>query len=397
MKGVPMPTYRTFKQHLDPAYKPKRILALDGGGIRGLLTAGMLRRLEEVLRARAGGDPDFRLADYFDLIGGTSTGSIIAAGLSLGMTAEEVRNHYFNLGEATFKRSLFRLGALRQKYDAKNVENALKALFKDRTLASDDFKTGLMVMSKRMDTGSPWPLSNNPAARYFKLRENSTTIPNGEYPLWKVVRASTAAPYYFAPEKIAIKNGDTKRNLKGVIGEFVDGGISTANNPALALVLMATIQGYNFNWEMGPDRLLVVSLGTGRTSANVGVSEGLAATSLAHAMRALASIMNDCGDLVETTMQWLSQSPTAREIDREMGKAEPPIAGAARLSYLRYNVTFEADWFRDNLDLDWPAADVAALSAMDEPKNMAKLDEVGMAAGAKLINEQHFPARFDLA
>ena len=392
-----MPTYRTFKQHLDPSCKPKRILALDGGGIRGLLTAGLLRRMEDILRARAGGDPAFRLSDYFDLIGGTSTGSIIAAGLSLGMTAEEVRNSYFTLGEATFKRSLLRIGAIRQKYDAENVADALKDLFKDRTLASGDFKTGLMVMSKRLDTGSPWPLSNNPDARYFKQRENSTTIPNGEYPLWKVVRASTAAPYFFAPEKIVIKTGDSKRDLKGVVGEFVDGGVSTANNPSLALVLMATIKGYAFNWEMGPEQLLVVSLGTGRKSLDAGMSEGLNATSLAHAMRALSSVMDDCGELVETTMQWLSQSPTAREIDRELGKVEPATGGAARLSYLRYNVSFKADWFREYLDLDWPEADVTALAAIDEPKNMPKLDQVGIAAGMKLMKEEHFPAAFDLA
>ena len=390
-----MQSYRTFQQHLDPTCKPKRILALDGGGIRGLLTAGILQRIEDILRARAGGDPKFRLSDYFDLIGGTSTGSIIAAGLSLGMSAQEVRDHYFALGAVTFKRSLFRIGAIRQKYDASNVETALKALFKDRTLASGDFRTGLMVMSKRMDTGSPWPLSNNPAASYFKLRGNSTTIPNGEYPLWKVVRASTAAPYFFAPEKITIKSGDAKRGLKGVVGEFVDGGISTANNPALALVLMATVGGYNFNWEMGADQLLVVSLGTGRQSADVGVSEGLAAVSLAHAMRALASIMDDCSDMVETVMQWLSHSPTARDIDREIGKVEPAL-GAARLSYLRYNVSFEAGWFRDHLGLDWKDADVSALAAMDKPENMDKLHAVGVAAGAKLVDEKHFPAAFDL-
>jgi predicted acylesterase/phospholipase RssA len=391
-----MPAYRTFKQHLDPSHKPKRILALDGGGIRGLLTAGLLQRIEDLLRARAGGDPAFRLSDYFDLIGGTSTGSIIAAGLSLGMTAEEVRNSYFELGNATFKRSLLRIGAVRQKYDSEDVANALKGLFKDRTLASGDFKTGLMVMSKRLDTGSPWPLSNNPAASYFGLREGSTTVPNSEYPLWKVVRASTAAPYYFGPEKIVIKTGDTKRNLKGVTGEFVDGGVSPNNNPSLALVLMATIKGYAFNWAMGPDELLVVSLGTGRKSANVGVSEGLEATSLAHAMRALASVMDDCGDLVETTMQWLSQSPTAREIDRELGKVEPASGVAPRLSYLRYNVTFEAEWFREHLGIDWSDKDVAALAAMDEPANMPKLDQVGKTAGASLIKDQHFPAAFDL-
>jgi hypothetical protein len=253
-----------------------------------------------------------------------------------------------------------------------------------------------MVMSKRLDTGSPWPLSNNPGARYFNLRDGSTTVPNGEYPLWKVVRASTAAPYYFGPEKIVIKTGDTKRNLKGVTGEFVDGGVSPNNNPSLALVLMATIKGYAFNWEMGADRLLVVSLGTGRKSANVGVSEGFEATSLAHAMRALASVMDDCGDLVETTMQWLSQSPTAREIDRELGKVEPAVAAEPRLSYLRYNVMFEPDWFRENLGLDWADKDLVALAAMDEPANMPKLDEVGKLAGEMLIQDKHFPAAFDL-
>lgn len=95
-------------------------------------------------------------------------------------------------------------------------------------------------------------------------------------------------------------------------------------------------------------------------------------------------------------MQWLSQSATAREIDREMGKVEPAIGGAARLTYLRYNVTFDSAWFRDHLDLDWPDEDVAALSAMDEPKNMPRLNAVGMAAGARLVRDEHFPAAFDL-
>ena len=56
---------------------PKRILALDGGGIRGVLTLGYLARIEAILRARSSTPETFCLADYFDLIGGTSTGSII--------------------------------------------------------------------------------------------------------------------------------------------------------------------------------------------------------------------------------------------------------------------------------------------------------------------------------
>jgi len=81
---------------------PKRILALDGGGIRGALTLGYLQRIEELLRQRHGDDTSFRLCDYFDLIGGTSTGSIIAACLAVGMSVEEIREKYFELGGRIF-------------------------------------------------------------------------------------------------------------------------------------------------------------------------------------------------------------------------------------------------------------------------------------------------------
>ena len=116
-----MARYRSFAEHLAPDVGPKRILALDGGGLRGVLTLGMLREIETLLRARHGDDPDFRLCDYFDLIAGTSTGAIIAAALSLGMSVDEVHGHYMRLGQLVFKRSLLRWGALRAKFDGDKV------------------------------------------------------------------------------------------------------------------------------------------------------------------------------------------------------------------------------------------------------------------------------------
>ena len=62
---------------------PKRILSLDGGGVRGILSTGILAEIERRLMVRSG-RPDFRLCEYFDLIGGTSTGAILAAGLAMG-------------------------------------------------------------------------------------------------------------------------------------------------------------------------------------------------------------------------------------------------------------------------------------------------------------------------
>ena len=98
---------------------PKRILALDGGGIKGAITLGFLEKVESILKQRfykTYGD-DFRLHHYFDLIGGTSTGSIIAAGLAIGMTVKELKDLYLELGDKVFgdKRSWF--GRLKATYD----------------------------------------------------------------------------------------------------------------------------------------------------------------------------------------------------------------------------------------------------------------------------------------
>ena len=85
---------------------PKRILSLDGGGIRGLITLGYLERIEAVLKAnyaelglyqKPARPEDFRLRDYFDMIGGTSTGAIIASGLAIGMSVSELIDHHGSL------------------------------------------------------------------------------------------------------------------------------------------------------------------------------------------------------------------------------------------------------------------------------------------------------------
>ena len=388
-----MSRYRSFEQHLDPAVGPKRILALDGGGLRGVLTLGMLRDIEATLRARHGGDPGFRLADYFDLIAGTSTGAIIAAALSLGMSVDEVHGHYMALGKLVFKRSLLRWGALRAKFDAEDVRKALQGVLGDRLLSSTDFRTGLLVMTKRLDTGSPWPITNNPKAKYFAGGKQATTIANGDYPLWQVVRASTAAPYFFDPETLRI--GKASGTVKAVTGDFVDGGVSPANNPALQALMTATMEGYRLRWKVGADELLVVSVGTGKADPEVGHANIVQGTAAIHAVLSLKALMEDCADQVETLMQWLSESPTARQIDREIERAQPPLAGRALCSYLRYNVLLRSDWCAEQLGLALSAKALKALEAMDEPDNIPELDRIGRLAGQRLVQPSHFSARFD--
>ena len=92
----------TKQQHLDPNHAPKRMLSLDGGGIRGVLTLEYLEVIEAMLRKRYN-DESLLLCDYFDLIGGTSTGSIIAAGLAFGLTVAQLKALYRNIGLSVFR------------------------------------------------------------------------------------------------------------------------------------------------------------------------------------------------------------------------------------------------------------------------------------------------------
>ena len=187
----------TRDEHFGGDGSPKRILALDGGGLRGILSLGILEKVEDLLRERHGGADGFRLCHYFDLIAGTSTGAIIAAALAQGRSVGEVRDRYFSLGRRVFERSLLRQVLLRARYDERALVSELKDLFGvDTTLGGPELLTGLLVVIKRLDSGSPWPVSNNPRGRYFVAGANGR-MGNRDYPLWQVVRASTAAPSYF--------------------------------------------------------------------------------------------------------------------------------------------------------------------------------------------------------
>lgn len=221
---------------------PKRILALDGGGLRGILTLGFLAKIEAVLRHRHGDDPDFRLCHYFDLIAGTSTGSIIGSFLSIGLSVDEIITIYLRLGHDVFQKSFWRDGKIRERYDDELLSEHLRAVLGDYTaIGSKKLHTGLLVITKRLDTGSPWPLGNNPRGQYFKALAGATWISNGEYPLWQVVRASTAAPTFFSPEKMKVGQSATLEPLEG---EFVDGGVSPFNDPSLQAVMYTTMKGY---------------------------------------------------------------------------------------------------------------------------------------------------------
>jgi hypothetical protein len=212
-------------------------------------------------------------------------------------------------------------------------------------------------------TGSPWPISNNPAA---KFNDPASPECNLNLPLWQLVRASTAAPVYFPPETI---------ELGGRKQVFVDGGITPYNNPAFLLFLMATLPSYRLCWPTGVDKMLLVSVGTGRTQTGAGDRRADQMGLLFHAQsvpNALMDSINREQDIVCRTIGYCKEGPP---IDSEMGDLRdvPAIEIPKRqFTYLRYDHYFTQD------ELD-QAARYGGKGAMpmDNPRLIPLLQEIG--------------------
>jgi len=375
----------TREQHFDRTLSPKRILALDGGGLRGILTLEYLSAIETLLGKRAG-RADFRLCDYFDLIGGTSTGSIIAAGLACGMSVKDLQELYKEIGVQVFVPNFFRKGLLVPKFPAEKVQKALDdQLGADVTLDSERIRTGLMIMTKRIDTGSPWPLHNHPGARYAAL--------DGKLLLTQVVRASTAAPTYFEPECIEISSRD---NIV-VKGAFVDGGVSPYNDPALQLLLVALLQGHGLRWKSGANELLLISAGTGIHHEQIPADELVRMPAAEQGVRALQSLMDDCLSANQMMLQWLTNCLTPWNIDSAVGDMMVDGNEGPRLAtYARYNVLLDEKWIKNNLHVDVTPDRLDKLARMDNPAIMDDLAKFGTMAAKMQVREEHFPASFDV-
>jgi patatin-like phospholipase/acyl hydrolase len=106
------------------AERPRRLLALDGGGILGVMSLEILAKVEQQLKEATGVGEEFRLGNYFDYIGGTSTGAIIATGLAVGMKVADLLQFYIEAGPMMFEKR-FLLRRLRSLYNADPLQQKL--------------------------------------------------------------------------------------------------------------------------------------------------------------------------------------------------------------------------------------------------------------------------------
>lgn len=366
----------TVQEKLNRKNGPHKLLALDGGGIRGLISIEILARIENMLQEALGRDEYFVLADYFDYIAGTSTGAIIAAALSLGLRVNDIRQFYITLGSQIFERA-FLLDQFYFSYNDAPLANILKSTFgPDTTLGSEKLKTLLLLLMRNASTDSPWPISNNPYAKYNQAERPDCNL---NISLWQLVRASTAAPTFFPPEVIEV-------------GEhrfiFVDGGVTMYNNPAFQLFLMATVEPYNLQWPTGEKEMLLVSVGTGISAhANASLRPDemnllFNATSIPSALMYAALLEQDL--LCRVFGQCLYGAPIDREIGDLIGKTGP--VAPKLFTYLRYNADISGQGLQA---LGLPDINPRDVQRLDSIAHLNDLQLVGKAA-AEQVDMKHF-------
>src|SRR5438046_10664270 len=194
--------------------------------IRGIISIEILAGIESELR-KSSENPKLVLADYFDYVAGASTGAIMAILIALGYSVDQPRDFYLRSGAEMFHKARL-WERFRTKFEDDKLSKILgDVIGEDTTLGSEKLRTLLMMVMRNATTDSPWPLSNNPKARYNDVGRADCNL---KLPLWQLVRASTAAPTYFPPEVVRV----------GRDFIFVDGAVTIYNNLASQLVLMAT-------------------------------------------------------------------------------------------------------------------------------------------------------------
>jgi uncharacterized protein len=230
---------------LDGGHPPK-LLALDGGGVRGLIPAMILSEIEQ----RTGK----RTAELFDLIAGTSTGGIITAFLALpakdgrpGRPAHEVVDFYIQEIPKIFHRSLARKletieGILHEKFDAAQLEQSLRTYIGEREMLSDAV-TEVLIPAYDLEAHEP----------FFFRSSGARADPEGDYPMWVAARATAAAPTFFEPMPVRSQNGKRRFSL-------VDGGVYVNNPAACAYAEVCSGKARH---------ALLVSMGTGRRTMPV--------------------------------------------------------------------------------------------------------------------------------
>ena len=292
----------------------KTVLSIDGGGIRGIIPALVLSRIEELT--------GLRTCQCFDLIAGTSTGGILALALAAPdwhedpgeprYRAEKLVDFYETEGPMIFARSLWQgassvAGLADEKYSHENLEVALKQYLSEAWL--DQAMTRVMVSAYDIEGRKPF---------FFKSWKAPSRPP------WRVrmedaARATSAAPTYFEPARIS-----TDRSTIGLI----DGGVCV-NNPAMC--------AYAESRRLWPEEeIWVVSLGTGELTRPIPYEKACSWGLVQWAIPLLNVIFDGVSDVVDYQLRQILRAKHIRIQGRlEVAKDDMDDASRAQLEALK--------------------------------------------------------------
>lgn len=269
-----------------------RILTLDGGGFRGVLSAIILQAVEEELQRKFGADQ--RLNQYFDLVSGTSTGSILAAGIALGIEVKTLLALYKEHGSRIFP------ARIRNTRKFTNFTRGFfPAFLYPHEAGSPWTGEGLAVVLREQlqatknailkDTSKPVTIGNIkkpilliPAFNTEKRRLDWFVNNNDETPLWydntevwKFCVCSASAPTFFPPYELKTQGPDGKSYVE----PYIDGGIA-ANNPSLIALAHARFglkatddEEAKVGRSLELDEISILSIGTGRPTSPLSYKE----------------------------------------------------------------------------------------------------------------------------
>lgn len=206
-----------------------RILCVDGGGVKGIVAATIIARIQSKYN-------DF--IESVDMFSGTSTGSIISCGLAIGMSTEDVINLYMNCGKTVFKRNIRHIFSLTgSKYSNDGLKNMLNATFKNKKIG--DVKKKILIPTFCLCS------SDEPRRWKPKFFHNFGEDVDKDCLLSDVILQSCSAPTYFPAY-----NG------------HIDGGV-VSNNPSMAALCQAIDPRYKDSPKI--DNINLLSIGTGES------------------------------------------------------------------------------------------------------------------------------------
>lgn len=223
---------------------PIKVLALNGGGVRGLFTITVLAELESIIEKRENLE-NVKIGDYFDLITGTSIGGILALGLASGKSARELKQAFENNAQHIFPLKRFKQKKWwhllrRSAYESEPLYETVKSMIGD-TIKFEDINKRVMITSVNLSTGRP---------KFFKTPHNPMFTFDREIRLIDAAMATSAAPTYFKPHYVE-KLGHY----------FADGGL-VANNPSFIGIREVLIDMKSDFPNAKPKDVKVLNIGT---------------------------------------------------------------------------------------------------------------------------------------